>query len=101
MSPTDVRVGARVRCERDAPTTRTWALYAGRVGVVVTVNRQQFDTGAPDHVEYGVDFNGSGKAGAWFLPTELVAAAMGYTAQTPQLDLSGAIAFPARTHRVS
>jgi hypothetical protein len=93
-----LQVGDRVRCEREAAAIGTWARYAGRVGVIVTINRQQFDNGAPDHVEYGVDLNGSDKAGAWFLPTELVAV-VGHTAQPPRRRLGAVNGSAALRHR--
>jgi hypothetical protein len=68
-----LEVGATVRCERATPSTTTWARYAGRVGTVVTINRQRFGGGSPDHVEVGVTFTASRDVVAWFLPSELIA----------------------------
>jgi hypothetical protein len=67
-------VGDLVRAEPRSRPVGTWPRYSGRVGTVVTVNRQRFNNGAPDYVEIGVRFGASNdESTTWFRPTELVA----------------------------
>ena len=55
-----------VGIRREQPAKGTWRRYDGRRGKIVAVNRA-----AADYVEVGVDFDGDGKASAWFLPSEV------------------------------
>ena len=53
----------------------TWPRYEGRVGVIVTVHKDEFHDGS-EYIEYGVNF-GTGnwknlRAEAWFRPREVV-----------------------------
>lgn len=70
---TSLVVGTRVRCERTAPARGSWKRYAGRTGVVVSVNvSRSVNPAWPDVVEYGVSFDNTHNISAWFLPHELV-----------------------------
>lgn len=57
------KVRDRVRGKREAPAKSGWHLYAGREGIVTTVNRRDGEIG----VEFGVEHRTT-----WFLPSELV-----------------------------
>lgn len=57
-------LGGWVRCERDTRSRGTWPRYAGRVGMVVSINRPA--------CEIGVRFTADTAEGiTWFLPDEL------------------------------
>jgi len=70
-SATRFRPGDLVRCERQAPPRGSWSRFAGREGVVVSVNVARSVNGSPDVVEYGVDLDSDGRTDAWFRPDEL------------------------------
>ena len=64
--------GDRVRCERAEPARGSWARFAGREGVVVSVNvSRSVNPKLADVVEFGVDLDSDGRADAWFRPDEL------------------------------
>ncbi|MBP2365069.1 hypothetical protein JOF36_000765 [Pseudonocardia parietis] len=65
-----MRVGDQVLVQRDEtryPPSGSWDRFRGRTGTIVSVNT----AGKHRRPEYGVDFSGSGRADAWFLPHEL------------------------------
>ena len=67
---TPITVGDAVRCERAAPSKRTWPRYAGRTGRVVRVVERFCHADEQVWVgEIGVELDSAGLF--WFKPTEL------------------------------
>ena len=76
---TTLKVGDKVRCQREEPAKGTWKNYDGREGTVVSINNQTFPDGTT-YVEIGLWFGKVSetrdlrrtKAQSWFRNDELI-----------------------------
>jgi len=96
-------VGDHVRCERAAPAAGSWSRFAGRSGVVVSVNvSRSVNPAWPDVTEIGVDLTGVGNnVTAFFRPDELAAVDYAETSGSLQSDETASRAIRQPEPRIS